>query len=88
MAPWYKITTVDDCTDADTNTSNIDVKVVSGGCFEIVHYYGQNTKTEERESLLLKKEKQSFGKPLLLIGSQTPTQKRPYLNHRRNSARG
>lgn len=45
------------------------------------------THREEPEPLIMKKEKQTFGKPLTLIGISLPIQKAPYLNHRRNSVR-
>lgn len=56
---------------------------INSGCIILYSATGR----EEPEPLKMKKERQKFGKPLDLIGLPLPTQKRPYLNHRRNSAR-
>ncbi len=53
----------------------------------IILYTSAYTDREEPELLTMKKERQKFGKPPVLIGNPVAIQKMPYPNHRRNSAR-
>lgn len=56
---------------------------INSGCLILDSATGR----EEPKPLIMKKERQKFGLVLSLIGNPIVSQKRPYLNHRRNSAR-
>lgn len=82
MAPGWDNETHTVALTEDTDATVSGWFVVSS---ELADY--QNTYREESGLLIMKKEKQEFGKPLASIGISLPIQKAAYLDHRRNSVR-